>query len=89
MAAYHRLYDSGHLQADCREPGSAPGPTLGNRVWATFTFSPLVVVRIRYGGQMYTVVISGERGRCLPCRIDAYCSPALGRTVHTHGTHER
>jgi len=50
MAAYRRLYDLGHLQADCREPGSAPGPTLGNRVWATFTFSPLVVVRIRYGG---------------------------------------
>ena len=28
MAAYHRVYDSRHLQADCQEPGSAPGPTL-------------------------------------------------------------
>jgi len=28
MAAYRRVYDSRHLQADCRE--------LGNRVWATF-----------------------------------------------------
>jgi len=26
MAAYRRVYDSGHLQADCREPGSAPEP---------------------------------------------------------------
>jgi len=36
MAAYRRVYDSRHLQADCQEPGSAPEP--GNRVWATFTF---------------------------------------------------
>jgi len=35
MAAYRRVYDSRHLQADCQEPGSAPEPyTLGNRVWA-------------------------------------------------------
>ena len=38
MAAYRRVYDSHHLQADCQEPGSAPEPypMLGNRVWATF-----------------------------------------------------
>ena len=24
MAAYHRVYDSHHLQADCQEPRSAP-----------------------------------------------------------------
>jgi len=39
MAAYRRVYDSRHLQADSEEPGSAPEPyTLDNRVWATFTF---------------------------------------------------
>jgi len=38
MAAYRRVYDSCHLQADWQEPGSAPDPTLGYRVWATFTF---------------------------------------------------
>jgi len=38
MAAYRRVYDSHHLQADCQEPGSALEPMLGNRVWATFTF---------------------------------------------------
>ena len=26
MAAYHRVYESRHLQADCQEPGSAPEP---------------------------------------------------------------
>ena len=40
MAAYCRVYDSCHLQADCQEPGSAPEPD--NRVWATFTFLGLI-----------------------------------------------
>jgi len=26
MAAYRRVYDSRHLQADCQEPGSGPEP---------------------------------------------------------------
>ena len=26
MAAYRRVYNSRHLQADCQEPGSAPEP---------------------------------------------------------------
>ena len=26
MAAYRRVYDSRHLQADCQEPGSSPEP---------------------------------------------------------------
>ena len=48
MAAYRRVYDSHHLQANCQEPGSAPEPyTLGNRVWATFTF--LLSTRPRVG----------------------------------------
>ena len=39
MAAYCRVYDSRHQQADCQEPGSAPEPyTLGNQVWATLPF---------------------------------------------------
>ena len=32
MAAYRQVYDTRHLQAECREPVSA----FGNRVWATF-----------------------------------------------------
>jgi len=37
MAAYRQVYDSRHLQADCKELGSAPEPyTLGNQMWAAF-----------------------------------------------------
>ena len=35
MAAYRRVYDSRHLQADCQEPGSAREPY---RVRATFVY---------------------------------------------------
>ena len=38
MAAYRRVYDSRNMQADCQEPDQLRYPTLGNRVWATFTF---------------------------------------------------
>jgi len=37
MAAYRRVYDSHHLQADCKDRHQLRNPTLGNRVWATFT----------------------------------------------------
>ena len=36
MAAYRRVHDSHHLQAKNRD--QLRNPTLGNRVWATFTF---------------------------------------------------
>jgi len=36
MAAYRRVYDSRHLQADCQEPDQLRN--LGNPVWATGTF---------------------------------------------------
>jgi len=39
MAAYGRVYDSRHLQSGCREPDQLRNRTLGNRVWATFTFA--------------------------------------------------
>ena len=43
MAAYRRVYDSRHLQADCQEPGSAPEPyarqSTSNRL-NTFLFVP-------------------------------------------------
>jgi len=47
MAAYRQVYDSRHLKADCREPGSALEPsTLGNRVWAAFTFLFRIILMI-------------------------------------------
>jgi len=42
MAAYRRVYDSRHLQADCQENrDQLRNPTLGNRVWVTL---PLLTV---------------------------------------------
>ena len=38
MAAYCRVYDSHHLQADCQEPDQLWNPMLGNRVCATFYY---------------------------------------------------
>ena len=53
MAAYRRVYDSHHLQADCQGPESAAGPyTLGNRVWATFTFIFCVILWIDCNGNV-------------------------------------
>jgi len=51
LAAYCRVYDSRHLQADCQEPGSAPEQhaqysSLG---YLTFFTSPVVEL-LRYGG---------------------------------------
>ena len=43
MAAYRRVYDARHLQADCQEPGSGVrNPTLGNLVWADFLQSTYI-----------------------------------------------
>ena len=36
MTAYRRVYDSRHMQADCKEPGSASESYARNRVSATF-----------------------------------------------------
>jgi len=48
MAAYRRVYDSRHLQADCQEPpGSAGSYTLGSRVRASFTLSTRPVLFLR------------------------------------------
>jgi len=38
MAAYRRVYDSRHLQADSKNRNQLRNPMLGNRVLATFTF---------------------------------------------------
>ena len=37
MAAYRRVYDSRHLQLTAKNRDQLRNPTLGNRVWATFT----------------------------------------------------
>jgi len=46
MAAYRRVYDSRHLQADCKQLGSAPEPYARNGVWATFCRMPSLEVAL-------------------------------------------
>ena len=36
MAAYRRVNDSRHLQADCKNRDQIRNPMLGNRVWPIF-----------------------------------------------------
>jgi len=52
MAAYRRVYDSHHLQADCQD--QPRNPTFGNRVWATFTFLPFHVNTVHTQRPDYT-----------------------------------
>ena len=39
MAAYRRVNDLGHLQADCLYTGISSGPNARCRVWEAFTFT--------------------------------------------------
>jgi len=48
MAAYRRVYDSRHLQADCSEPDQLRNPMLGKWVLATFTlFFYMIVITVQ------------------------------------------
>ena len=47
MAAYRRVYDSSHLQADCQEQGSAPEPYARRSV-------------IEYGAATFTITFYGH-----------------------------
>jgi len=53
MAAYRRVYDSRHLRLTAKNRDQLRNPTLGNRVWVTFTFTDMLsklVERLqRYG----------------------------------------
>jgi len=61
MAAYRRVYDSHHLQADCQEPGSAPEPyTLGDQIWANFALV------IKYSGEAVLRPVSRCASEQLP-----------------------
>ena len=48
MAAYRRVYDSRHLQADCKNRDQLRNPTLGNRVWAAFIYPSIGDSRRRH-----------------------------------------
>ena len=72
MAAYRRVYDSCHLQADCQEPGSAPEPyarqsSMGQHANHSATKPPSCIVAVYGGGSS-----SQPRIAYLPWNQDAY-----------------
>jgi len=72
MAAYRRVYDSRHLQADCQEPGSAPEPyTIGIRVWATFILPFLHLKSVTMLRNSAKMEISIRDSRPLLLRVNA------------------
>jgi len=73
MAVYLQVYDSRHLQADCKEPGSARNPSLSNRTLATFFY--LLPRRV-----CETKVSSMAHAARLPRSI-----AAVGVTLYTSG----
>ena len=59
MAAYRRVYDSRHLQADCQEPGLAPEPNARqSSMGYTFTFT-FIETLVFAGGKLV-----GTRPEC-------------------------
>jgi len=45
MAAYRRVYDSRHLQADCQVPGSAPEPYA---LWSSMDYVYIFTAPLMY-----------------------------------------
>ena len=77
MAAYRRVYDSCHLQTDCQEPKSAPEPTRGNRVRATFTFTSWNVSCLRQVGIQLGGLESTAGPAAFPARPSTSCRSIL------------
>jgi len=87
MAAYRRVYDSRHLQAHCQEPGSAPEPSLGNRVWATFFIRLTRVFSYLYIVHLYLSIsrsIDGGPALSVPVKFGpAFSIPAFSASPPT------
>ena len=64
MAAYRRVYDSRHLQADCQEPGSAPGPYVrieyGRPFQCQLTPRPIAIQLRLYRPSMSTLLLAHD-----------------------------
>ena len=67
MAAYRRIYDSRHLQADCQEPGSAPEPCARQSTIGYLYLFTSVTRRIKHSSRRPKV------GR----RVDKAAAPAI------------
>jgi len=57
MAAYRRVYDSRHLQADCQEPGSAPVPYARK---SSMGYIYLFIVTLLRGPLQFHIIVFGR-----------------------------
>ena len=83
MAAYRRVYDSRHLQADCQAPGSAPEPyarqsSMGYLYFFLSSLTTLASFIIIFGTRSF--VASGEASTGVAGRL---CAGAALMTMWT------
>jgi len=77
MAAYRRVYDSRHLQADCQEPGSAAEPCARqSSVGYLYLLDPLLVSRFVLGRPV------AVGGKCRPISLLSGAVPLYAPTVN-------
>ena len=68
MAAYCQVYDTRHLRLTAKNRDQLQNSTLGNRVWATFTFTLLTSYVIHdYNGLMAS--FPGQPGQAGTIRV--------------------
>jgi len=72
MAAYRRVYDSRHLQADCQEPGSAPEPF----AWQS-SMGYLFLINLLITSYCYCAYINDPRLKS----VSPSCGPRDGGTL--------
>jgi len=88
MAAYRRVYDSCYLQADCQEPDQLLNPTLGYRVWASFTFkdSKHIPCRASNVQRLATVVALYQQYHLSSTHTPLQATSLLDTSDTIHGT---
>jgi len=68
MAAYSRVYDSRHLQADCQQPGPAPEPYAQNSSMGYFTFTNLPLPLLILWDKVATQLMCGKKTDRFACK---------------------
>jgi len=66
MAAYRRVYDLRHLQADCQGPGSAPEPYVGQ---LSMGYLYLLFSRLLLGYNAVSIAYAYQADYCSTCSV--------------------
>ena len=65
MAAYRRVYDSRYLRLTAKNRDQLRNSALGDRVWATFTFS-VILIDSSMGSPVHVLMLYIQAVRGLP-----------------------